>query len=216
MGYGHIGSQVSILAEAFGLKVVYYDVVKKLPLGNSRQMNSLDELFAESDFITLHVPETPETKKMMGKNEIAKMKKGSYLINASRGTVVEIDALKNALETGHLSGAAIDGDWKATEVTNPQDGQTNTVLSYTVDVRPRGPVPVAALEWQIREEVPTNLRAVKRAALEPDNELQGRIRGLLEPAREAVPVGAGRGANSGMQVKVDWYEDETMAAYLKK
>ena len=111
---------------------------------------------------------------------------------------------------------AFDGDWKATEVTNPKDGQTNTVLSYTVDVRPRGPVPVAALEWQIREEVPTNLRAVKRAALEPDNELQGRIRGLLEPAREAVPVGAGRGANSGMQVKVDWYEDETMAAYLKK
>ncbi len=108
VGYGHIGSQVSILAEAFGLKVVYYDVIKKLPLGNSLQMGSLEELLEQSDFVTLHVPETPETKQMIGPNEIEKMKRGSYLINASRGTVVVLDALKEALKSGHLAGAAVD------------------------------------------------------------------------------------------------------------
>ncbi len=108
VGYGHIGSQVSILAEAFGLKVIYYDVVKKLPLGNSRQVGSLNALLKETDFVTLHVPETPETKKMISAKEIGLMKKGSYLINASRGTVVDIEALASALDSGHLAGAAID------------------------------------------------------------------------------------------------------------
>ncbi len=108
VGYGHIGSQVSILAEAFGLKVIYYDVVKRLPLGNSHQVGSLSRLLKESDFVTLHVPETPETKKMMGEKEIATMKKGSYLINASRGTVVDLEALASALDSQHLAGAAID------------------------------------------------------------------------------------------------------------
>jgi D-3-phosphoglycerate dehydrogenase len=108
VGYGHIGSQVSILAEAFGLNVIYYDVMKKLPLGNSHQVGSLKELLETSDFVTLHVPETPETKKMIGADEISQMKKGSYLINASRGTVVEIPALKKALDEGHLGGAAVD------------------------------------------------------------------------------------------------------------
>ncbi len=108
VGYGHIGSQVSILAEAFGLKVIYYDIMKKLPLGNSHQVGSLNRLLRESDYVTLHVPETPETKRMMGKKEIAAMKKGSYLINASRGTVVDLEALSAALESEHLAGAAID------------------------------------------------------------------------------------------------------------
>ncbi len=108
VGYGHIGSQVSILAEAFGLNVIYYDVMKKLPLGNSHQVGSLKELLETSDFVTLHVPETPETKKMIGAKEIGQMKKGSYLINASRGTVVEIPALKKALDEGYLGGAAVD------------------------------------------------------------------------------------------------------------
>ncbi len=108
VGYGHIGSQVSILAEAFGLNVIYYDVMKKLPLGNSHQVNTLEELLEQSDFITLHVPETPETKKMIGTKELRRMKKGSYLINASRGTVVEITALKEALNEGQLAGAAVD------------------------------------------------------------------------------------------------------------
>lgn len=108
VGYGHIGSQVSILAEAFGLKVIYYDIIKKLPLGNSLQVSTMDELLEQADFVTFHVPETPETKNMMGAEQIKKMKNGSYLINASRGTVVDLDALKAALESGHLAGAAVD------------------------------------------------------------------------------------------------------------
>ncbi len=108
VGYGHIGSQVSVLAEAMGLKVVFYDVVKKLPLGNAMAKSSLEELLKVSDFVTLHVPETPETKDMIGAKELKAMKKGSYLINASRGTVVQIDALVEALQSKHIAGCAID------------------------------------------------------------------------------------------------------------
>jgi len=108
VGYGHIGSQVSILAESLGLKVVFYDVVKKLPLGNAVAKSSLEELLKVSDFVTLHVPETPETKDMIGAKELAQMKKGSYLINASRGTVVVIEALVDALKSKHIAGCAID------------------------------------------------------------------------------------------------------------
>lgn len=108
VGYGHIGSQVSILAEAMGLRVVFYDVIKKLPLGNAVAKASLDELLEVSDFVTLHVPETPETKDMIGAKELSKMKKGSYLINASRGTVVVIEALVDALKSKHIAGCAID------------------------------------------------------------------------------------------------------------
>lgn len=108
VGYGHIGSQVSVLAEAMGLKVVFYDVVKKLPLGNAIMMNSLEELLKTSDFVTLHVPETPETKDMIGMHELAMMKKGSHLINASRGTVVVIEELVKVLKDKHLAGCAID------------------------------------------------------------------------------------------------------------
>lgn len=108
VGYGHIGSQVSILAEAMGLKVCFFDTVKKLPLGNARVANSLDELLECSDFVTLHVPEIPETMNMIGADELAKMKRGSYLINASRGTVVVIDALVDALKSKHIAGCAVD------------------------------------------------------------------------------------------------------------
>ncbi len=108
IGYGHIGTQVSILAEAFGLKVIFYDITKKLPLGNSRSMDSIDDVLKEADFVTLHVPETQETKNMIGAREISKMKKGSYLINASRGSVVDLSVLKKAIEENHLAGAAID------------------------------------------------------------------------------------------------------------
>ena len=107
VGYGHIGSQLSVLAEALGLKVVFYDVVKKLALGNSHQLE-LPDLLAQADFVTLHVPDTQDTRGMIGAAEIAKMKKGSYLINASRGKVVDIDALAKALREGHLAGAAVD------------------------------------------------------------------------------------------------------------
>lgn len=108
IGYGHIGSQVSVLAEAFGLKVYFYDVTKKLPLGNAKAIGSLNELLEKCDFVTLHVPETPETKDMMGKEQLEKMKKGSYLINASRGSVVVIEELVEFLKEGHIAGAALD------------------------------------------------------------------------------------------------------------
>ncbi len=108
VGYGHIGSQVSILAESMGLQVLFFDVVKKLPLGNARAVVSLDELLRHSDFVTLHVPEIQETMNMIAARELALMKKGACLINASRGTVVVIDDLVAALKEKHLGGCAID------------------------------------------------------------------------------------------------------------
>jgi len=108
IGYGNIGSQVSVLAESIGMKVRFYDTVNKLPLGNAEQANSLQEMLAVSDVVTLHVPENDATVKMIGKAELDSMKPGSVLINASRGTVIDIDALANALRTQHIGGAAID------------------------------------------------------------------------------------------------------------
>jgi len=108
VGYGHIGSQVSVMAEALGLRVVYFDIVKKLPLGNARSMDSLEELLGVSDFVTLHVPETQLTKNMVNAARLEKMRKGSFLINASRGSVVDIPALANKLKSGHVAGAAVD------------------------------------------------------------------------------------------------------------
>jgi len=108
IGYGHIGSQVSVLAESMGMKVIYYDVVKKLPLGNASQVLEMEDLFAQSDFVTLHVPEVSETKDMITKKELNQMKKGAYLINASRGSVVVIDDLADALKLGHIAGCAVD------------------------------------------------------------------------------------------------------------
>ncbi len=108
VGYGAIGTQLSVLAEGLGMQVLFYDVVAKLPLGNARQVASLHELLGASDIVTLHVPETPSTQWMIGAEQIAAMKPGGILINASRGTVVEIDPLADALKAGHLLGAAID------------------------------------------------------------------------------------------------------------
>jgi len=108
VGYGHIGSQIGVLAEAFGMRVIFYDIIAKLPMGNNRAMSKLEDVLAEADFVTLHVPETPQTKNMIGAAELARMKKGACLLNASRGTVVDIDALAAALKTGHIGGAAVD------------------------------------------------------------------------------------------------------------
>jgi D-3-phosphoglycerate dehydrogenase len=108
IGYGHIGTQVSVLAESMGLNVIFYDVENKLPLGNARNALSLDNLLKQSDVVTLHVPENKSTENLMHKGNIAKMKKGSILINAARGTVVDIEALADALKQKKLSGAAID------------------------------------------------------------------------------------------------------------
>ena len=108
VGYGSIGSQLSVLAEGLGMKVYFYDIVAKLPLGNASQVDSMDDLLAISDVVSLHVPETQATQNMMGAAEFAKMKNGSVFINAARGTVVDIDALCAALESKKILGAAID------------------------------------------------------------------------------------------------------------
>jgi D-3-phosphoglycerate dehydrogenase / 2-oxoglutarate reductase len=108
VGYGHIGSQVSVLAEMLGMQVLFYDIELKLAMGNARPMPSLDALLEASDVVTLHVPATPQTQWMVGPAQIARMKEGAHLINASRGSVVDIEALAAALESKHLAGAAID------------------------------------------------------------------------------------------------------------
>ena len=108
IGYGHIGTQIGVLAEQLGMSVVFHDIEARLPLGNAREMASLGELLQAADVVSLHVPETPATVQMIGAAQLAAMKPGSHLINASRGTVVDIDALAAALESGHLLGAAID------------------------------------------------------------------------------------------------------------
>ena len=108
IGYGHIGSQVGVLAEALGMRVIFYDHTSKLPMGNNRACASLAELLAAADFVTLHVPATPQTEKMIGASELALMRAGSYLLNASRGSVVDLPALAEALRSGHLSGASVD------------------------------------------------------------------------------------------------------------
>ncbi|MCR4554030.1 MAG: phosphoglycerate dehydrogenase [Succinivibrionaceae bacterium] len=108
VGYGHIGTQVGIIGEALGLNVIYHDIENKLSLGNARQVGSLDELLAKADIVTMHVPETPETKNMISREQFAKMKDGAIFLNASRGTVVDVEALAEAIESGHIAGAACD------------------------------------------------------------------------------------------------------------
>jgi len=108
LGYGHIGTQVSLLAESLGMRVRYYDIATKLALGNAYACRTVHDLLTTSDYISIHVPETELTKNMISKNELSSMKKGSYLINASRGSVVDIAALSESLKAGHLAGAAID------------------------------------------------------------------------------------------------------------
>ena len=108
VGYGHIGTQVGVLAEGLGMNVLFHDIETKLSLGNARAAQGLDDLLARSDVVTLHVPETPATKNMFGAAQIAAMRRGAHLINASRGTVVDIDALAAALESGQVGGTAVD------------------------------------------------------------------------------------------------------------
>ncbi|MFH7527690.1 phosphoglycerate dehydrogenase [Aeromonas sp. A5] len=108
IGYGHIGTQLGIIAESIGMKVYYYDIENKLSLGNAIQVPNLVELLNMSDVISLHVPETPSTKDLIGAEQLRMMKPGAIFINASRGTVVDIDALADVIKSGHISGAAID------------------------------------------------------------------------------------------------------------
>lgn len=108
IGYGHIGSQLSVLAESMGMSVIYYDVVNLMAMGTARQVPTLEDLLRGADFVTCHVPELPETKNMIGKEQLEQMKDGSYLINASRGSVVDIPALIHAMRSGKIAGAALD------------------------------------------------------------------------------------------------------------
>ena len=108
VGYGHIGSQLSIIAESLGMEVYFYDIENKLPLGNAKQLHTLEELLGSCDVISLHVPDLPSTRNLMSAERIAQLKQDSILINAARGTVVDIDALAAALGQGKIRGAAID------------------------------------------------------------------------------------------------------------
>ena len=108
VGYGHIGTQVGLLAESLGMQVIFYDIEPKLALGNATAVESLEALLALADIVTLHVPETPQTRHMIGAEQLARMRPGMFLINAARGKVVDIEALTQALATAHLAGAAVD------------------------------------------------------------------------------------------------------------
>ncbi|MBA3695285.1 MAG: phosphoglycerate dehydrogenase [Methylotenera sp.] len=134
VGYGSIGSQLSVLAESLGMNVIYYDVVTKLPLGNANQVGSLKELLNQADAVTLHVPELPSTKNMITKKEFAEMKAGSIFINAARGTCVVLEDLAEVIENGKLRGAAIDVFPKEPKSNNepldsPLRGFDNVILT---------------------------------------------------------------------------------------
>lgn len=134
VGYGHIGSQLSVMAEAMGMRVRYFDTEKKLAIGNAQPCGKLKELLEKSDVVTLHVPATPQTKNLIGEKELRAMRKGSYLINASRGNVVVIDALVKALQDKHLLGAAIDvfptePGSNADEFVSPLRDMENVILT---------------------------------------------------------------------------------------
>lgn len=134
VGYGSIGSQLSVLAESLGMNVMFHDVVAKLPLGNARQLPDLESVLAVADIVTLHVPENASTKWMIGEKEVRAMKKGGILINAARGTVVVIEALAEAIKDGHLAGAAIDvfpvePRSSSEEFVSPLRGLENVILT---------------------------------------------------------------------------------------
>ncbi len=134
VGYGNIGSQVSVLAEAFGMKVIFYDVETKLPLGNANDSKSLKELLQQSDVVTLHVPDVASTRNLINKNNLSLFKKESILINYARGEVVDLNALKSSLIAGHLSGAAVDvfpvePENNGDVFTSPLQGLTNVLLT---------------------------------------------------------------------------------------
>ncbi|WP_447530239.1 phosphoglycerate dehydrogenase [Vreelandella sp. TE19] len=134
VGYGSIGAQLSVLAESLGFNVIYYDVITKLGMGNASQVGSFEELLGRADVISLHVPDLPSTRWLVGKKEIATMKPGAILINASRGSVVEIEPLAEAIKSGHLNGAAVDvfpvePKGNSEEFESPLRGLENVILT---------------------------------------------------------------------------------------
>ena len=134
VGYGHIGTQIGVLAESLGMKVIFYDIETKLALGNAQSVPTLNGLLEIADVVTLHVPETQQTQNLIGAEQLARMKKGAKLINAARGTVVDIDALAAALQSKHLAGAAIDvfpvePKTEGDEFISPLRGMENVILT---------------------------------------------------------------------------------------
>ncbi len=134
IGYGNIGSQLSVLAESLGMKVIFYDTETKLPLGNATAIKTLKEVVSKADIVSLHVPELPTTKNMINKSILKSFKKGSILINYARGEVVELNDLAKALTDGHLNGAAIDVyPWEPEKngdtFTSPLQGLSNVILT---------------------------------------------------------------------------------------
>jgi D-3-phosphoglycerate dehydrogenase len=133
IGYGHIGSQLSVLAEAMGMSVIYYDVVNLMAMGTARQVPTLEALLNNADFVTCHVPELPETENLIGAPQFEQMKDGSYLINASRGCVIDIPALINASRSGKIAGAAL--DVYPAEPAGNGDYFTNSLNHWAEDLR---------------------------------------------------------------------------------
>lgn len=133
LGYGHIGSSLSVLAEGMGMSVVYYDVVNLMPLGTVKQLATIEDVLRHADFVTCHVPELPETKNMIGPEQFEQMKTGSYLINASRGSVVDIPALIDAMKRGKVAGAAL--DVYPSEPAGNGDYFGNSLNSWAEDLR---------------------------------------------------------------------------------
>ncbi|MEO6930169.1 MAG: phosphoglycerate dehydrogenase, partial [Chitinophagaceae bacterium] len=134
IGYGNIGSQVSVLAEALGMKIIFYDTITKLPLGNAVSVRSLEELLSQSDLVTLHVPETKQTKNLINSDTLKFCKKGSIILNYARGEVMDLDALAEALKSGHLSGAAVDvypqePEKNGERFTSPLQNLSNVILT---------------------------------------------------------------------------------------
>ncbi|MGE0787906.1 MAG: phosphoglycerate dehydrogenase [Sandaracinaceae bacterium] len=134
VGYGHIGRQVGVLAEAMGMHVVFHDIASQLPMGNNAPAADLNDLLSRADFVTLHVPATPETEWMIGEAQLAAMRPGAYLLNLSRGNVVVIEALAEALKSGHLGGASVDVYPKEPKTNDegfesPLRGLPNVILS---------------------------------------------------------------------------------------
>jgi len=127
IGYGHIGSQLSVLAESMGMRVIFYDIESVMPLGNAVPTSSMSEVLSTADFVTLHVPDTESTRNMITSEQIALMKPGAFLLNASRGSVVDLSALASALKTGHLGGAAVD--------VYPEEPETNTNKTFETPLR---------------------------------------------------------------------------------
>lgn len=134
VGYGRIGSQVSVLAEALGMRVVYHDTANVLPLGNAQRCDTLDDVLARADCLTLHVPDAPGTRALMGAAQLAHMKPGAFLINNARGNVVDVDALANAIRSGQIGGAAVDvfpqePTGKTSTFATPLAGLPNVILT---------------------------------------------------------------------------------------